>query len=69
MTHDDPDREWTQAELRTYLEAHGWTEAHFRDLDLIPQGVKYVSFAPPTEADIARARQLIAEHPEWEARP
>ncbi len=61
----DYDHEWTQEELRAHLMSDGWTEKDFIEGEEIPQGVKYISFAPLTESDIARAKQLIAEHPEW----
>jgi hypothetical protein len=61
----ETDREWTQAELRAHLIAGGGWNADAFAGEMIPQGVKYIDFSPPTEADFARAKQLLAEHPEW----
>lgn len=63
----DAEREWTQDELRNYLLTNGLVKEDFREGEKIPQGVKYINFAPLTERDIARAKELIAEHPEWTA--
>lgn len=65
-TRENIDREWSQAELRDYLLAHGWKPEDFEDGEPIPQGVKFISFEPLTAAEIAWAKRLISEHPEWE---
>ena len=49
------DREWTQDELRAYMEPHGFT---YREGEVIPQGCKYISFAPLTEQDIRLAQEM-----------
>jgi len=49
------DREWTQEELRAYLEPHGFM---FRDGEAIPQGCKFISFEPLTEQDIRLANEV-----------
>lgn len=58
------DREWSQNELRQYLLDNGWNTEDI-SVDLIPQGVKYISFEPLTAEDITAARELIVAHPEW----
>lgn len=65
MTNLDPDREWTQEELRDYLISNGWKAESFTPGEEIPQGVKFISFKPLTDADIRRAQEIIAAHPEW----
>lgn len=62
----EAERQWTQEELRAYLLQNGYKPEDFRPGEHIPQGVKFIDFSPPTEAESVRARQLIREHPEWE---
>ena len=62
----DIDREWTQQELREHLVGMGWTAEQVAAEPVIPQGVKYISNEPLTEDEIAWAKRLIAEHPEWQ---
>ncbi|HZF23996.1 MAG TPA: hypothetical protein VE030_11095 [Burkholderiales bacterium] len=58
------DREWTQEELRSYLEPHGFT---FREGEVIPQGCKYISFQPVTEKEIRWVEDL-ARRFDWAKR-
>lgn len=61
---DDIEREWTQDELRRKLIADGMRPEELLGV-VIPQGVKFTKRATLSAIDIARARQLIAAHPEW----
>jgi hypothetical protein len=65
MTLEDANRVWSQEELALHLKTLGWSEVDIAQSGRIPQGAKYISPEPPTEADIARAHQLIEQHPEW----
>lgn len=58
----DLDREWTQEELRAYLEPHGFTWTEGDKYGWIPQGCKYISFEPVTEEDIRRAKELADKY-------
>ncbi len=44
---------------------HEKIRASFRDKPM-PWAASLLNFEPLTERDIARARELIAEHPEWD---
>lgn len=66
---EDLDREWSQEELKQHLLAQGFKPEDFAPGEIIPQGVKFVSNEPLTEAEIAGAKRLIAQHPEWGLKP
>ena len=46
-------RDWSYTELRQYLLDHGWNDCDFIIGEPIPQGVKYISFAPWPANDLA----------------
>ncbi len=59
------EREWSQGELKQHLIGMGWKESDFVDGETLPQGVKFISNAPLTEAEIKWAKQQIADNPQW----
>ena len=54
------DREWSQDELRKHALSLGMDADDIGD-EPIPQGVKYLNNAPPTDGEMERARLLVRQ--------
>lgn len=62
---EDFEREWSQEELKQHLLTQGFKPEDFVPGEIIPQGVKFTSSERLTGADIAWAKRIISQHPEW----